>query len=49
MSGFHAPGLGAASHLCGLLLQSTLKIAMQTVRYKGTAPAMNDLLGRQVG
>jgi tripartite-type tricarboxylate transporter receptor subunit TctC len=41
-------GLGAASHLCGLLLQSSLKIDMQTVPYKGTAPAMNDLLGGQV-
>ena len=41
-------GLGAASHLCGLLLQSTMKIDMTTVPYKGTAPAMNDLLGGQV-
>ncbi len=41
-------GLGAASHLCGLLLQSTLKIEMQTVPYKGTGPAMTDLLGGQV-
>ncbi len=41
-------GLGAASHLCGLLFQSTLKIDMTTVPYKGTAPAMNDLLGGQV-
>mgnify|MGYP002145670292 CR=1 FL=1 len=41
-------GLGAASHLCGLLLQQSLKIDMQTVPYKGTAPAMNDLLGGQV-
>jgi tripartite-type tricarboxylate transporter receptor subunit TctC len=37
-------GLGAASHLCGLLLQQSLT----TVPYKGTAPAMNDLLGGQV-
>jgi tripartite-type tricarboxylate transporter receptor subunit TctC len=41
-------GLGAASHLCGLLFQSALKIEMQTVPYKGTAPAMTDLLGGQV-
>jgi tripartite-type tricarboxylate transporter receptor subunit TctC len=41
-------GLGAASHLCGLLLQQSLKIEMTTVPYKGTAPAMNDLLGGQV-
>ena len=41
-------GLGAASHLCGLLFQSSMKVEMQTVPYKGTAPAMNDLLGGQV-
>ena len=41
-------GLGAASHLCGLLFQSTLKVDMQTVPYKGTAPAMTDLIGGQV-
>ncbi|MEO8059775.1 MAG: tripartite tricarboxylate transporter substrate-binding protein [Burkholderiales bacterium] len=41
-------GLGAASHLCGLLFQSMLKIDMQTVPYKGTGPAMTDLLGGQV-
>jgi tripartite-type tricarboxylate transporter receptor subunit TctC len=41
-------GLGAASHLCGLLFQQSLKIDMTTVPYKGTAPAMNDLLGGQV-
>ena len=41
-------GLGAASHLCGLLLQSQLKVDMQTVPYKGTGPAMTDLLGGQV-
>jgi len=41
-------GLGSASHLCGLLLQQSLKIDMTTVPYKGTAPAMTDLLGGQV-
>jgi tripartite-type tricarboxylate transporter receptor subunit TctC len=38
-------GLGAASHLCGLLLMSALETNMTTVSYKGTGPAMNDLLG----
>lgn len=41
-------GLGAASHLCGLMLQNALKTELTTVPYKGTAPAMTDLLGGQV-
>lgn len=41
-------GLGSASHLCGLMLQSTLKLKMTLISYKGTAPAMNDLIGGQV-
>ena len=41
-------GLGAASHLCGLLFMSTIGIDLTTVPYKGTGPAMNDLLGGQV-
>jgi tripartite-type tricarboxylate transporter receptor subunit TctC len=41
-------GLGAASHLCGLLFQQALAVEMTTVPYKGTAPAMTDLLGGQV-
>lgn len=41
-------GLGSASHLCGLLFMSTTKIDMTTVPYKGTGPAMTDLLGGQV-
>ena len=41
-------GLGAASHLCGLLFQQSLAVDMTTVPYKGTAPAMTDLLGGQV-
>ena len=41
-------GIGSASHLCGLMFQSSTKIDMQTVPYKGTGPAMTDLLGGQV-
>ncbi len=41
-------GQGSASHLCGLMFQSSVKIDMTTVPYKGTAPAMTDLLGGQV-
>jgi tripartite-type tricarboxylate transporter receptor subunit TctC len=41
-------GLGAASHLCGLLFQQAMGVDMTTVPYKGTAPAMTDILGGQV-
>ena len=41
-------GVGSASHLCSLLLQSTLKSDMTLVPYKGTAPAMSDIMGGQV-
>jgi tripartite-type tricarboxylate transporter receptor subunit TctC len=41
-------GSGSASHLCGLLFQSAMKIDMTTVPYKGTGPAMTDLMGGQV-
>jgi tripartite-type tricarboxylate transporter receptor subunit TctC len=41
-------GVGSASHLCGLLFQEALKVDMTPVPYKGTAPAMTDLLGGQV-
>jgi len=41
-------GIGAASHLCGLLFQNALKIDMTTVPYKGTGPAMTDLIGGQI-
>ena len=41
-------GLGAASHLCGTLFMSAIETDVTTVPYKGTAPAMNDLLGGQV-
>jgi tripartite-type tricarboxylate transporter receptor subunit TctC len=41
-------GLGAVSHLCGLLFMSQVGVELTTVPYKGTGPAMNDLLGGQV-
>jgi tripartite-type tricarboxylate transporter receptor subunit TctC len=40
-------GLGSASHLCGLLFMSAIDTDLTTVPYKGTAPAMTDLLGGQ--
>ncbi|MEH6719752.1 MAG: tripartite tricarboxylate transporter substrate binding protein BugD [Aurantimonas endophytica] len=41
-------GIGAASHLCGLLLMTALDTQMTTVPYQGTGPAMTDLIGGQV-
>ena len=41
-------GIGAASHLCGMLFMSAIQTDLLTVPYKGTAPAMNDLLGGTV-
>jgi tripartite-type tricarboxylate transporter receptor subunit TctC len=41
-------GVGSASHLCGMLFMSAIDTDLTTVPYKGTGPAMNDLLGGQV-
>jgi len=41
-------GLGAASHLCGLMFMSAINADILTVPYTGTAPAMTALLGGQV-
>ncbi|WP_343315611.1 tripartite tricarboxylate transporter substrate-binding protein [Brucella sp. BE17] len=41
-------GIGAASHLCGMLYMSAIETPLVTVPYKGTGPAMTDLLGGQV-
>lgn len=41
-------GIGAASHLCGLLLQKAIDAPMTTVPYRGTGPAMTDLLAGTV-
>ena len=41
-------GIGAASHLCGMMFMSAIQTPLTTVPYKGTGPAMTDLLGGQV-
>jgi tripartite-type tricarboxylate transporter receptor subunit TctC len=41
-------GLGAVSHLCGMMFRQSIGVELQTVPYQGTAPAMNALLGGQV-
>ena len=41
-------GIGAASHLCGMLFMTAIQTDVLTVPYKGTGPAMNDLVGGQV-
>jgi len=41
-------GVGAASHLCGMLLMTAIGTDVTTVPYKGTGPALTDLMGGQV-
>ncbi|MDR7278433.1 tripartite tricarboxylate transporter substrate-binding protein [Catenuloplanes atrovinosus] len=41
-------GIGAASHLCGLLFQAAAGVQVQEVPYQGTGPALTDLVGGQV-
>ncbi len=41
-------GVGSASHLCGMLLMSTMGVQLNTIPYNGTGPAMTDLLGGQI-
>jgi tripartite-type tricarboxylate transporter receptor subunit TctC len=41
-------GLGAASHLCGLLFTSRIEANITTIPYNGTAPAMTALMGGQI-
>jgi putative tricarboxylic transport membrane protein len=40
-------GIGSASHLCALLFMSAVNVEMTAVSYRGTGPAMNDLVGGQ--
>ena len=41
-------GIGAASHLCGMLFMTSIQTDLTTVPYKGTADVIKDLLGGQV-
>jgi len=41
-------GLGAVSHLCGMVLRQAVGVDMTTVPYQGTGPAFQALLGGQV-
>lgn len=41
-------GIGAASHLCGMLMMSAMDVQLNTVGYRGNAPIMQDLLGKQL-
>jgi tripartite-type tricarboxylate transporter receptor subunit TctC len=41
-------GVGSNSHLCDLLLQQTLGVKFTEAAYRGTGPAMNDLMAGQV-
>src|SRR5256885_6198136 len=38
-------GVGSSSFLCGLLFMNTIQAEFTTGPYKGTGPAMNDLVG----
>jgi tripartite-type tricarboxylate transporter receptor subunit TctC len=41
-------GVGSASHLCGLMMMNALNVKMNEIPYKGTGPALTDLMGGQV-
>ncbi len=45
---FAAGGMGTSNHLFSELIQSQLKLKWTTAQYRGTAPAMNDLVGGHV-
>jgi tripartite-type tricarboxylate transporter receptor subunit TctC len=40
-------GVGSASHLCWLVLMKELGVRMEGIAYRGTGPAMNDLISGQ--
>jgi tripartite-type tricarboxylate transporter receptor subunit TctC len=40
-------GVGSASHLCGLMMMNVLGVQLNEIPYKGTGPALTDLMGGQ--
>ena len=46
---FGSSGNGSSIHLSGELFKSLAKVDMQHAPYKGSAPAVTDLLGNQIG
>src|SRR5215475_4685798 len=48
MINFGSPGIGSANHLSGELFNSMAKINLAHVPYKGSGPAMADLLGGHI-
>ena len=45
---FGNAGLGAASHLCGMLFMTAIGKEILAVPYKGNGPVMNDLIAKQI-
>lgn len=45
---FASPGLGSSPHMAGEMLKASTGMDMIHVAYKGTGPALNDVLGGQV-
>jgi tripartite-type tricarboxylate transporter receptor subunit TctC len=45
---YASSGNGASSHLAGVLFNEKAGVDLQHIPYKGTGPALNDLLGGQV-
>lgn len=41
-------GIGSGSQFCGLLLMSSLQVKMTTISYRGSGPAMLDLIGGRI-
>ena len=45
---FASPGLGSSPHIAGEMLKAATGLDMIHVAYKGTGPALNDVMGGQV-